>query len=90
MFIRMMVLVKTGLDDLPCRFVYSGRSKKEDSWEDGADFLPFEQLLKVTFKDNPLIFSYCIQFSRCQTLSSSPVPSLLSCSICSTAKPLIG
>ena len=48
MFIQMMVLVKTGLDDLPCRFVYSGRSKKEDSWEDGADFLPFEQLLKVT------------------------------------------
>ena len=42
MFIRMMVLVKTGLDDLPCRFVYSGRSKKEESWEDGADFLPFE------------------------------------------------
>ena len=31
------------------RFVYSGRTKKEESWEDGADFLPFEQLLKVTF-----------------------------------------
>ena len=30
------------------RFVYSGRTKKEESWEDGADFLPFEQLLKVT------------------------------------------
>ena len=31
------------------RFVYSGRTKKEESWEDGADFLPFEQLLKVIF-----------------------------------------
>merc|ERR1711971_1154480 len=30
------------------RFVYSGRTKKEESWEEGADFLPFEQLLKVS------------------------------------------
>jgi len=46
----MVVLVKTGLDSLPCRFVYSGRTKKEEAWEEGADFLPFEQLLKVAFK----------------------------------------
>jgi len=30
------------------RFVYSGRTKKDQSWEDGAEFLPFEQLLKVS------------------------------------------
>ena len=60
MFIRMMVLVKTGLDDLPCRFVYSGRSKKEDSWEDGADFLPFEQLLKVTVLGTTLLYFHIV------------------------------
>ena len=44
---------------LRCRFVYSGRTKKEESWEDGADFLPFEQLLKVAFPQPiPLISSY--------------------------------
>jgi len=30
------------------RFVYSGRTKKDSAWEDGAEFLPFEELLQVS------------------------------------------
>ena len=41
---------------LRCRFVYSGRTKKEETWEDGAEFLPFEQLLKVAFPKPTDIF----------------------------------
>ena len=30
------------------KFVYSGRTKKDPQWEDGADFVGFEDLLKVS------------------------------------------
>jgi len=30
----------------PSRFLYSGRCKKEEDWEDGAEFVSFEQLLQ--------------------------------------------
>ena len=30
----------------PSRFLYSGRGKKEEDWEDGAEFVSFEQLLQ--------------------------------------------
>jgi len=30
------------------RFVYSGRTKKDDSWEDGAQFVTFDELLQVS------------------------------------------
>ena len=28
------------------RFLYSGRTKKEASWEEGAEFVPFEEILQ--------------------------------------------
>ena len=54
------------------RFVYSGRTKKEESWEDGADFLPFEQLLKVTFV-------FCMDFDL---VSYSSGVGFCSCHLC--------
>ena len=73
------------------RFVYSGRTKKEESWEDGADFLPFEQLLKVTFVFciYGAIFSSCVISLRCRILFLSPVPFLRSYSISLTPRPSI-